>query len=262
MNIIAKILLRYDIVLIQEIRDNSNHTMSTLMDTIHSISGKPYSYVISERLGRTVSKEQYAYVYNQEILSVVSTYQYPDPQDYFERSPFSVHIRPNGAVSSEHDLFFVGIHVKPSDAVAEIDHLVDLHEDYTMHDMLPEESRRIAKDRVIFMGDFNGGCSYVTTKHWNEIRLRTQTDKYEWLIKDTASTVVTDKACAYDRFVISKSLLMPHADSDDAGAQFFNTLHISAEADVFRFKQAFKLSDEECRKISDHYPIELSINFM
>jgi len=46
--------------------------------------------------GRTSSKEQYAYVYRMDRVRVVETYQYDDTNDWFERAPYSVVIRPIG----------------------------------------------------------------------------------------------------------------------------------------------------------------------
>uniref|UniRef100_H0V4D4 Uncharacterized protein n=1 Tax=Cavia porcellus TaxID=10141 RepID=H0V4D4_CAVPO len=51
---------------------------------------------------------------------------------------------------------------------------------------------------VILMGDFNAGCSYVTSSQWSSIRLRTN-PAFQWLIPDTADTTVTSTHCPYDR---------------------------------------------------------------
>lgn len=50
----------------------------------------------------------------------------------------------------------------------------------------------------MLMGDFNAGCSYVTSSQWSSIRLRTS-PAFQWLIPDTADTTVTSTHCAYDR---------------------------------------------------------------
>ena len=52
---------------------------------------------------------------------------------------------------------------------------------------------------LIFMGDFNAGCSYVPKKAWKDIRLRMD-PKFVWLIGDQEDTTVKKSTnCAYDR---------------------------------------------------------------
>jgi hypothetical protein len=59
MAVLADIIRTYDIIAIQEIRDSSQTALPNLVDLINS-DGSQYQYVVSERLGRTTSKEQYA----------------------------------------------------------------------------------------------------------------------------------------------------------------------------------------------------------
>lgn len=54
---------------------------------------------------------------------------------------------------------------------------------------------------VIILGDLNAGCSYITTKGWRAMRLRSD-PKFHWLIGDEQDTTVREKThCAYDRSV-------------------------------------------------------------
>ena len=63
MDVLTRIIRTYDIIAIQEIRDASQTALPTLVDTVNA-DGSQYDYVVSERLGRTTSKEQYDYIYN------------------------------------------------------------------------------------------------------------------------------------------------------------------------------------------------------
>jgi len=67
--------------------------------------------MLSDRLGRTTSKEQYAFFYKTSTVSVVNSYQWPDVNDVFEREPYIVRFRP--LTGSQGDFAFAGIHVKP-----------------------------------------------------------------------------------------------------------------------------------------------------
>jgi hypothetical protein len=78
MDVLADIIRTYDVVAIQEIRDKSQTALPELVELVNS-GGSEYEYVVSERLGRTTSKEQYAYVYNTETVSVSDAYTYPEP---------------------------------------------------------------------------------------------------------------------------------------------------------------------------------------
>ena len=79
MDILAKIICTYDIIAIQEIRDASQTALPALVDIVNS-DGSQYDYVVSERLGRTTSKEQYAYIFNTQTIELTSNpHTYPEP---------------------------------------------------------------------------------------------------------------------------------------------------------------------------------------
>ncbi|XP_053397691.1 deoxyribonuclease-1-like [Mercenaria mercenaria] len=95
--IIRDIVKRYDVILIQEIRDSSGEAIQQLWDMV---GRSQYSLVYSERLGRSSYKEQYAYFYKLSTVQVVDVHQYDDGlddySDPFEREPFSVRLKPVG----------------------------------------------------------------------------------------------------------------------------------------------------------------------
>ena len=83
------------------------------------------------------------------------------------------------------------IHTKPTEAVSEIDRLVDVYDDIT---------RRWSLNDVIILGDFNAGCSYVTKSAWEKIRLATDR-RFYWLFSDHVDTTATMSDCPYDRYI-------------------------------------------------------------
>ena len=90
MAVLADIIRTYDIIAIQEIRDSSQTALPELVDLVNS-DGSRYNYVVSERLGRTTSKEQYSYVYNSNTFQLTGNPQtYPEPEntDPFHRQPY------------------------------------------------------------------------------------------------------------------------------------------------------------------------------
>lgn len=57
MDILSRIIKRYDVVAIQEVRSKEQNVIPALLNLVNDADTK-YDYVISERLGRTASKEQ------------------------------------------------------------------------------------------------------------------------------------------------------------------------------------------------------------
>ena len=122
MDILAKIICTYDIIAIQEIRDKSQTALPALVDLVNADDSQ-YDYVVSERLGRTISKEQYAYIFNTQTVELTSTPQtYPEPSgtDPFHREPYIASFR---ALNGNFDATFIVIHTDPDEATAEINGL-------------------------------------------------------------------------------------------------------------------------------------------
>jgi hypothetical protein len=89
-NTMATILNDFDLAIIQEITDVTLKAPYVLYEALNSVSKtKPYSMVLSERVGRSASKEQYIF-FNRESTSgvqLVQAHLYDDKLDYFERPP-------------------------------------------------------------------------------------------------------------------------------------------------------------------------------
>jgi len=166
---------------------------------------------------------------------VVNVHQWPDVGDVFEREPYIVHFRPtnNYAVGG---FGFLGIHVKPEDAVAEIDKLYDVYESVSRMWNLPE---------MLLSGDFNAGCTYVRPADWSKIRLRTDS-RFLWVIGDDANTTVNQNTnCAYDRLVL-------------AGTRLRNN-YVTGSAAVHRFDTIQGINNAYALEVSDHYPVEMKL---
>ncbi|XP_048350506.1 deoxyribonuclease-1-like 2 [Sphaerodactylus townsendi] len=232
--VIVKILARYDIALVQEVRDSDLSAVTTLMEQLNRASKHAYDYVISEPLGRESYKEMYLFVYRTKSVSPAAQYQYPDSNGAFSRAPFIVKFSVPDL--GKEPLILVPLHTPPSNAVAEIDALYDVY---------LQVIDKWGTDNMMFLGDFNADCSYVGKKDWASIRLRTS-DVFKWLISDSADTTVGNSDCAYDRIVVSGSKL--------------RKLINPKSAKVFDFQAALKLSQEEALAVSDHFPVEVTLD--
>uniref|UniRef100_A0A8C3RMH8 Deoxyribonuclease 1 n=1 Tax=Chelydra serpentina TaxID=8475 RepID=A0A8C3RMH8_CHESE len=184
-DIIVNIVQTYDIAVVQEVRDSDRSAVRKLMG---QTSLQPYSYVISEPLGRSAYKEQYLFVYRMGVVSVVDSYYYDDGcepcgSDTFSREPFIVKF--SSPYTEVQEFVLVPLHTPPSEAVAEIDALYDVYLDVI---------NKWGTDNILFLGDFNADCSYVGPQDWPSIRLRTS-NAFQWLIPDSADTTVSYTDC-------------------------------------------------------------------
>ncbi|NWY49749.1 DNSL2 protein, partial [Chionis minor] len=232
--IIISILRRYDVVLVQEVRDSDLSAVTQLMEQLNSVSTSPYDYEISGPLGRDNYKEMYLFIYRTDIVSVVDTYQYEDPQDVFSREPFI--LRVSAPRTKVEEFVLVPLHSAPHDAVAEIDALYDVYLAIV---------NKWGTDNIMFLGDFNADCAYVQPSDWSAIRLRTS-DVFKWLLPDSTDTTVGKSDCAYDRIVV-------------CGAKLKRSI-VPNSATIYNFQRAFQLEQEEALAVSDHYPVEVKLS--
>lgn len=235
---IVQIVSRYDIALIQEVRDSHLVAVGKLLDELNRVKPNTYHYVVSEPLGRNSYKERYLFVYRPDQVSVLDTYYYDDGcepcgTDTFSREPSIVKFF--SPFTEVREFAIVPLHAAPADAVTEIDALYDVYQDV---------QKKWGLEDVMLMGDFNADCSYVSPSFWSSIRLRTS-PAFQWLIPDSADTTVTSTHCAYDRIVVAGALLQ--------GAVVPNS------ATPFDFQAAYGLSSQLAEAISDHYPVEVML---
>ncbi|XP_040215150.1 deoxyribonuclease gamma isoform X2 [Rana temporaria] len=211
MTVLHKIVSRCDIMLLMEIRDSKDVAIHALMAKLN----------------------------RKNVVTVADFYQYKDQQDgdvdVFSREPFIVWFK---SLNTEvKDFVIIPQHTVPEDAVREIDELYDVY---------LEVRQKWNTENIIFMGDFNAGCSYVPKKYWKNIRLRTNPE-FVWLLGDKTDTTVRSKtSCAYDRIVLHGNDLISSVIPDSAT--------------VFDFMRAYRLTEEQALEVSDHYPVEFQLN--
>ena len=147
MDMLSRIIKNFDVVAIQEVRSKQQNVMPALLSYVND-EDTEYDYVISERLGRTTSKEQYVFVYNTKTVALIpdGSYVIDDPDDVFEREPFVAFFR-----SGNFDFKLVNNHIKPSDVQAELGQLA-----VVINDIYDSSSE---KD-IIVLGDMNADGSY------------------------------------------------------------------------------------------------------
>ncbi|XP_052094682.1 deoxyribonuclease-1-like isoform X3 [Mytilus californianus] len=210
--------------------------------------------VISEKLGRSSSKEQYGFLYwDCTQLRVTDTYQYDDPFDVFERPPFVVRFEsPSTDVS---DFAILALHSKPSKAPEEIDNITRVYDIVKSQWNLEVKIDNITRvydivrsqwnlEDVIIAGDLNSDCDYLPDRDHDKVSLYND-PRFTWLIGDDVDTTTGNSECSYDRFVV-------------AGANLKNAV-VPNSARVFKFDDYFNLTPEQTGDVSDHYPIEMQL---
>ena len=173
LNYYADKLDDYDISIVQEIRDKSGEAIQKLADKMVG-----YNYIISERAGRTSSKEQYAIFYNYKVTLLDYCDWTPWLQDEFERPPLQA------TFSVKNWTFTIyTIHTKPSDVYNELTNLENLIGN-------PDSD-------TIIIGDLNADGSY-----YDEDNIQHFTD-WHWVITNDVDTTVGEKNYTYDRIIIN-----------------------------------------------------------
>ncbi|KAM4741282.1 deoxyribonuclease 1 like 4, tandem duplicate 1 [Anableps anableps] len=239
LKILVKIISRYDIIVILEVVDASGKSVDTLMQALNKASRKHhYTLRISSRLGRTRYKEQFMFLYRDDLVDLVGSYQFDDEKteglDVFARDPYILRFRCLNTVLK--DLVMIPVHTKPEDSETELDELYDL---------FTHVKKKWRTDNVMILGDFNADGSYVSKKGMKTIRIRSDKN-FHWLIGDDVDTTAsTGNTNTYDRIVVYGDDMLQAV--------------VPKSAKTFNFHKAYKLSEEQALKVSDHYPVEVEL---
>lgn len=175
----------YDLFFLLEIRDKDGSSFEMVCDELVLYN---YSCLVSERAGRSSSKEAVGIVWNSLEVGVSEVWSVDDEEDLFEREPVKLEVR-SGEVGSEGILFYV-VHLKPNDVARELEALESVVED---------EAANYANfsGGAILIGDLNADCDYYSRGD--------DFVDWDWWISDEADTTTGATDCAYDR-VISRGV--------------------------------------------------------
>ncbi|HYX33434.1 MAG TPA: endonuclease/exonuclease/phosphatase family protein [Oligoflexus sp.] len=218
---LLRILDRYDLVFIMEIRDSDDTAIYELLNRLNQQSSKNYQIIVSERLGRTNSKEQYAYLYNPDKVMPDQAYVWNDTRDLFEREPYVARFRFGG------DSFtMIGIHTSPSDVTTELNALPPVYN---------EAKQKLGSRNIFIVGDLNADCSYYNPNKGFDFF----GDKSTALVPEGSDTTVANTSCTYDRVLA-----------------FGNLPRASSTAKPFNFQTAYSMPLADAQVVSDHYPVE------
>ncbi|XP_029786023.1 deoxyribonuclease-1-like 1 [Suricata suricatta] len=234
MDTLVRILVRCDIMMLQEVVDSTGSATSLLLRELNRLdeSGS-YSVLSSPLLGRSTYMEKYVYVYRSHKTQVLDSYVYKDEDDLFAREPFVAQFTFPSKVLPH--LVLVPLHASPKAVEKELN---------ALYDVFLDVSERWQSKDMILLGDFNADCGSLTKKRLGELVLRTQ-EGFQWVIPDDEDTTVRASThCAYDRIVLH-------------GERYGSLLRSAA---AFDFPRSFGLTEEEALNVSDHYPVEVELS--
>ncbi|XP_067442444.1 deoxyribonuclease 1 like 4, tandem duplicate 1 isoform X1 [Thunnus thynnus] len=239
LDILVKIVSRYDIIVILEVVDASGDSVETFMTALNKANADHhYTLKISSRLGRTRYKEQFMFLYRDDMVDLVGSYQFDDEategEDVFARDPYILRFRCHNTELK--DLVLIPVHTKPEDSEVELDEL---------YDVFLNVKKKWKTDNVMILGDFNADGSYVSKKDMKSIRIRTDKN-FHWLIGDDVDTTASTKNDhTYDRIVIYGDDMLKAV--------------VPNSAKPFNFHEAYGLTQEQALDVSDHYPVEVEL---
>jgi deoxyribonuclease-1-like protein len=220
---ISQIITRYDLVAIQEVRDEQ------VIQRLIKFLPAGWNYLISDQVGRGV-KERYAYLYDsQKVKPVGIDYVISDPEDYFIREPYAASF-----VSGNFDFTLLTFHAIYGDSIfdrrKEIGYLPDLIDHI-------QNTLGFEKD-LILLGDFNLPSD---DRAWSGF------DDYKAVIPPSEKTTITDTS-SYDNFWLHENFT-------------FNEEFISL-LEIYKFDELLCMNnDSQASKIySDHRPIAITFD--
>ena len=221
--ILARVVRKFDIVAIQEVRAKSNDILPRFLRAVNA-DGSRYHYVIGPREGRTVSKEQYAFVYDTTRIEVdpTSLGVVPDPSDRLHRPPMVARFRTRVVpVQAAFTFWLVNTHTDPDEVPQELDALAHVFQ--SLQQARPDE------DDVIMLGDLNAG-----PPQFNAFQ---RVPGIGWAVAGT--TTNTRRTKTYDNLVFSRPVT----------AEYLNAWG------VYDLQNVFGLPLDTALKVSDHNPV-------
>ncbi|KAI4788523.1 hypothetical protein KUCAC02_035802, partial [Chaenocephalus aceratus] len=240
------IIDRYDIILIQEVRDKDGKVTNRIMDLVNedipNDSPDHFDNISSVYLPVTKDnkghKERYLFLYKKETVSVNGSFQYNDTAGVFDRPPFVVQF--SSTQTAGKDFVLIPIHTQPLKYPKE-GKKSTLQQLQALGDVVEAAAKQWKNNNIVVLGDFNAGSNYVRKSDWEKIPLFTD-KKFHSLIKDVATTLAEKTIQTHDRIVVS--------DEMKKGV-------VEGSAKVFDFIKAY--NPVEPGNISDHFPVEVEL---
>ena len=97
LDILAKVIQEFDIILLIEINDASERAVKELLENVNNgfEESEKYEMVLSPRLGEVHSRyrEQYAFIFKKSKIKVKKMEIYPDKENVYPRDPMAIQFK-------------------------------------------------------------------------------------------------------------------------------------------------------------------------
>lgn len=230
-SLLAQILSQYDISVVLEVMHTE--AIQTVLAEMNRHGGL-YSISVGPASGRHSYKEHIAFIYRNDKVTLTGTDLYPDPDDEFEREPYTAAFHTTH--TSLTSFAIMGVHLKPSDVFDEMDSTVDAYN---------HAVSKLHIQNMLIAGDFNADCSYLSAADYHRTLFYTDSRFYFLVYSNADTTTSHNTNCAYDRFVSAGSAMRAAV--------------VPGSVRVYNIETELRLSFEQAWNVSDHYPIQLEL---
>ncbi|KAG1688231.1 Deoxyribonuclease-1 [Nymphon striatum] len=243
---LTEVVKKYDLIVIQEIVEESEASIYKLMYRLHIDENLPSMALhLSPRLGRTSYKEQYGIIYRSDKLNLLKFYQHTN-QTMFERPPLFLSFEWMSKVEVAPQ---IGIVIPPTNPIkfslitmhASADTIGTDQELNSLAEIWLNYKSKLKNSIII--GDLNADCSYVTDSDRSELTFWTSSD-YSFLIGNDDDTTTESTHCAYDRIIYTGTELESHL--------------VDGSNRVYKFED-FEDPITTAKLLSDHCPVEVKL---
>lgn len=234
---LINIISDYDVLFIVELCDIE--AIDTLCKELNKSNNNKYKYGCSKKTGKTACTAEYiGFIYSNNVT-------FNNQLDYhtinnlsfdFTRDPLLL----NFTISNNQYIFIVS-HICPTNVFNELNY---------MNIISNELYDKLNHTKIVILGDFNADGSYLSNKNENINNLFTN----EKLICLTNNEITSlgKKGKKYDRILCSKECISYLNKVD-------NDIGNECYCDVDNYNEKLSLTKEQCKKISDHFPIYINI---
>ncbi len=231
---LAKIVLQFDVVAIQEIRAQTSLPVERLVELVNRSGGR-YRAVTSEPIGRTRTKEAYAFIWDEARVQWEpdSAYVVRDDNDRMHREPMVATFQARTASSDGRRPFrftLINVHTDPDEVrdLASSENELNVLDD-VFHRVREYEYRRTGQTDVILLGDLNAPADGL-----GEL---SEIPNLASILGDVPTNTRGTKT--YDHILIDQEM----------------TREFTGRAGVVDFVRDLKVGPELALRISDHLPV-------
>ncbi|MAV34413.1 MAG: endonuclease/exonuclease/phosphatase [Planctomycetaceae bacterium] len=229
-NVLCRIIRRYDIIAIQDIRARTDDVIPRLVELVN-LDNRNFDYVIGPRVGRAPDLQQFAFLFDRDAVEVDrhQLYVVNDPDDLLRHEPLVAWFRVRGPSADQAFTFsLVNTRVDPDRLQPELDKLDDVYR------AVLQDGR--GEDDVLLLGDFG-----TDDKHLGQ--LGAMADLYAVLSQIPSDT---ERTRQLDNLLFERQA----------------TREFTGQGGCFDFLREYNLSLQEALEVSTHLPVwaEFSIH--